>query len=56
MEQSQNPTMGAIATTNQQQPNRRFWTDNPFLVFEWKSNISENLNIDAIDKNTRLKN
>ena len=56
MEQTQNPTMGAQSTTNQQQQNRRLRTTNPFLVICMEKQYSENVSIDAFDNYTRLKN
>ena len=44
------------STTNQQQQNRRIRTTNLFLVICTEKQYSKNVNIDAVDNNTRLKN
>ena len=52
MEQTQNPTMGATINNRTAALER----PTPFLLFVWKSQYGENVSVDAIDNNTRLKN
>ena len=56
MEQTQNPTVEQQSTTNQKQQNRRIRTGKHFLVSFVEKLYSDNISIDTINKNTRLKN
>ena len=51
MKQTQHPTMGLTMNNRAAALERQ----TPSLLFVWKSQYSENVSIDAIGNNTRLK-